>query len=180
MIHEPNIGRNIRYYRNLKGWSQNTLAQKAGFSNTTLSAYENGKKIPGLNTLASIAEALGITLDQLYYGDESQMVISKSSDDSMAIVNCAYYLWEKGVLRMNYVAPKASYKNDLAIFKYHTILRSFVEQLDDFKKRKTAYPDPDLYLEQVIKATANEIKADDIKYVVVGEKVPTPPTDMFE
>ena len=48
---EITIGRNIREARKNKQWSQSNLSAATGISNTTISAYETGKKEPGLVTL---------------------------------------------------------------------------------------------------------------------------------
>ena len=60
-----NIGKNIRIVRNEKGLSQEKLAQMCGFSNTTLSAYENSKKFPNLDTTATIARELNVSIERL-------------------------------------------------------------------------------------------------------------------
>ena len=50
------IGKNIKEVRTQKELSQEVLAKKCGFSNTTLSSYENSRKIPSLTTIATIIE----------------------------------------------------------------------------------------------------------------------------
>ena len=49
MNYDDNIGKNIREVRLEKKLSQEELARKCGFSNTTLSAYENSRKILSSN-----------------------------------------------------------------------------------------------------------------------------------
>ena len=48
-----------------KGYSQAKLCQKTGISNACISFYENGIVFPGVLNLIDIADALGITLDEL-------------------------------------------------------------------------------------------------------------------
>lgn len=57
------IGKNIRSARKNKNWAQTDLARATGMANTVISAYERGKKTPGLETLAIIANALEVSLD---------------------------------------------------------------------------------------------------------------------
>ena len=73
--YEMNIGNNIREIRNLRRYSQERLAKLTGISNTTLSSYENSKKIPNLTTVAKIARALGVSIERLYYGDEDTLFV---------------------------------------------------------------------------------------------------------
>lgn len=87
---EEGIGKNIREVRLEHGLSQETLAEKCGFSNTTLSAYENSRKIPNLTTIAKIAKQLNVRIERLYYGDENSSFIESESDDGKKIVNSIY------------------------------------------------------------------------------------------
>ena len=79
MNYDDNIGKNIREVRLEKGFSQEELARNCGFSNTTLSAYENRRKIPNLTTIAKIAKELDVTIERLYYGDENISFIPHGS-----------------------------------------------------------------------------------------------------
>ncbi len=59
------IGQNIRYYRKLRGYSQEKLAEMADLSDKLISFYETDKRIPPVINLVAIAEALEVTMDQL-------------------------------------------------------------------------------------------------------------------
>ena len=72
---DANVGKNIREIRKSKGISQAQLAKQCDFSNTTLSAYENSKKIPNAYTLSKIARQLNVSMDRLYLGDENERFI---------------------------------------------------------------------------------------------------------
>lgn len=60
------IGRKIAYYRRLRGYTQEQLAERIGISSNYLSQIECGRreKCP-LYTLMLAADALGITLKDL-------------------------------------------------------------------------------------------------------------------
>ena len=55
-------GNLIKLARQESGLSQRELARRAGTSQATLSAYEAGRKSPGLDTLARLIRAAGLDL----------------------------------------------------------------------------------------------------------------------
>lgn len=57
-----NAARSIRSARRQAGLSQTALAQRAGTSQATLSAYETGRKQPSLATLDRVLAAAGARL----------------------------------------------------------------------------------------------------------------------
>ena len=59
------IGQNIRYYRKLRGYSQEKLAEMADINDKLVGFYETGKRIPPVINLVAIAEALEVTMDEL-------------------------------------------------------------------------------------------------------------------
>ena len=59
------VGRNIRYYRQLKKMSQEALAQAVGVGKMAISNYESGKRSPDYSTSRKLANALGVTLGML-------------------------------------------------------------------------------------------------------------------
>lgn len=61
-----NIGERIRYFRNLRGWSQETLALQAEINPAFLGHLERGLKSPTVKTLEKIAAALDISLAELF------------------------------------------------------------------------------------------------------------------
>lgn len=61
------IGTNLREIRELKGLSQEKLAEYSGFSShAPISKIENGEGNPTLETIEKIADALGITPMELF------------------------------------------------------------------------------------------------------------------
>lgn len=59
---------NIKDIRRQKYYSQQKLADLAGISRPTISLIENGEIVPSTQTSLKIADALGVTLDTLFYG----------------------------------------------------------------------------------------------------------------
>lgn len=60
------IGNKIRCLRKLRGWSQETLAFNANINPAFLGQLERGLKSPTVVTLKKIAEALDVSLAELF------------------------------------------------------------------------------------------------------------------
>lgn len=60
------LDKRIKSYRKKHNWSQQKLAEKAGLSYNTITKIEQGAaKEPTIQTMIKIADAFGITLDEL-------------------------------------------------------------------------------------------------------------------
>ncbi len=59
------LGRVIRRARLRRGWSQETLAAKAGVAQSEISALESGGNLPRLETLERVARGLRCKLSRL-------------------------------------------------------------------------------------------------------------------
>ncbi len=165
MDNQGNIGENIRKVRNKKGFSQQDLAEKCGFSNTTLSAYETGKKIPGLPTLAKIANRLGVNMEQLYYGDEETSFINTAPDEGRKIANAVYFLWKSGVisgkdsilLSSGYGQGAGSPGPYIKISNHYNPIARLLINLNEFESKESTYDDPNAYIEMLLSSIAKEI-----------------------
>ena len=62
------IGNRIKEIRAGKGWTQAVLAEKSGVEPSNISHIERAATKLSLPTLVSIANALGVTLDEIVYG----------------------------------------------------------------------------------------------------------------
>jgi transcriptional regulator with XRE-family HTH domain len=62
------FGQCVRKHRDAKGFSQETLAEKADLDRTYISDIERGARNPGIRNVVRIAVALGITVSQLTRG----------------------------------------------------------------------------------------------------------------
>lgn len=60
------IGENIREYRKKHGLTQEELAARLGASYQSVSRWENGTTYPDIEMLPSVAEMLGISIDELF------------------------------------------------------------------------------------------------------------------
>ena len=59
------FGKCLLAYRLTKGLTQKELAEKAKVTEAALSYYENEKHIPTVTTACAIADALGVTINDL-------------------------------------------------------------------------------------------------------------------
>lgn len=62
------LGKRIRQFRKDRGWRQLDLATEAGINENYVSDLELGRKEPCLRTLATLAKAFGIKLEELLRG----------------------------------------------------------------------------------------------------------------
>lgn len=69
------MGYKIRETRESIGMSQTELSEKSGVSRGTISALENGtERVTTTKTLVRIANALGTTVDHIFFDDDAQSV----------------------------------------------------------------------------------------------------------
>ena len=59
------VGSNVRALRLARGWTQEELAERSGFSQHYVSSLETGRRNPTVVTLFEIAQALGTQPDVL-------------------------------------------------------------------------------------------------------------------
>lgn len=60
------IGENIKKYRKAKGFTQKELAESVGVAAITIQQYERNVREPKMDTVVRIAQALGISVADLY------------------------------------------------------------------------------------------------------------------
>lgn len=66
----PDVGANLRRWRNVQGHSLETLSKLSGVSRAMLGQIENGKSVPTITSLWKIAKALGIPATALISSSE--------------------------------------------------------------------------------------------------------------
>ena len=71
---ERYLGSNIRRLRLKYGWSQKELADKLDKKKSAISSYENDSKLPTLETAIKMSEIFSISLDELIYDDNADVV----------------------------------------------------------------------------------------------------------
>jgi len=87
------LGKNIRFLRFRRQYSQADLAEKVDISTMYLSNIERGIKFPKPAILSQIAEGLGVNVYELFKADivpdDNKELISRLSEDAIKQVNQA-------------------------------------------------------------------------------------------
>lgn len=71
------IGRNIYELRKKRGWSQSDLARKLDKKASTISSYETDSKTPSVDTIIAMSELFGVSIDELIYGENAEVLSTK-------------------------------------------------------------------------------------------------------
>ena len=163
-VNDLELGKRIRFYREKANLSQYSLYEKTKISTTQLSSYENGKRSIGLQSLAKISLALGVTIDELYYGPSASEPINKANNKGELIVNCVSALFDENVIAALYKEKNNPYVEMGAGHFYKigfrycvSILDDMVLKLSDFEKNKDNYPDPEGFRKQILASAAKQI-----------------------
>lgn len=165
MINERLIGKRIKELRRTKGWSQAKLSSITGISITQLSCYENGR-IPSLTNLAKISQALETSLDRLYFGDESEALISTAPDEGHMVVNCLAALFALGVFSDcrhidshsdPFPLGELDQRCVLPINRYPSAIMRLFRDLNETRSHAHTYADIDSYIKQIKESIAKEI-----------------------
>ena len=90
------LGERIYEARKKRKMTQSDLAEKAGISNTYLSHIENGSKNMSMDTFIDIANALGVTADELLIDNISSKDLHYSDRLFESLIGCSNY--EKKVI----------------------------------------------------------------------------------
>ena len=76
----------IRFYRKLRGISQEALADKLGYKSfTTIQKWEDGTSSPPIGTVKKVAEILGVTIEELTSDDNHS-----SEPDLTGVTNISF------------------------------------------------------------------------------------------
>ena len=70
-----NIGDRIRKYRNSLKMTQADFAYRLGVTGASVSAYENGTRLPSYEVLIKISNILGVSTDDLIGRQDSDKVV---------------------------------------------------------------------------------------------------------
>jgi len=62
-------GKNLKYLRKLRGWTQEEFATKLGIKRSLLGAYEEERAEPRIDVLETVGEIFKLTLDDLFLKD---------------------------------------------------------------------------------------------------------------
>lgn len=63
---QTKFGKNVRLFREAKGWSQDKLSEMSGLHRTYISGIECGVRNPTIKIVYEVAKALEIKVSQLF------------------------------------------------------------------------------------------------------------------
>ncbi len=86
------IAKNIQELRLQKGLTQLELAQMLHYSDKAVSKWERGESLPDIQTLVSLSELFGVSLDYLVCGEQNDALkptetVAQSSGISETVIN---------------------------------------------------------------------------------------------
>ena len=96
------VGTNLKFYRTMRHMTQEELAEKAGVSVSFCANIERGKKGVSMFALRDLADALGITVNQLLYDRKANQHID----------NIMVLLQNKSVPYLSWLEQVISIPND--------------------------------------------------------------------
>ena len=80
MLNYKNIGKRIRHYRKRRGYTQEQLGLSINTSGAYISNIERGVKKPSLDNLASIADILDVTVNDIIHPMHDELAQRKIND----------------------------------------------------------------------------------------------------
>ena len=154
------IGKRLRVARKEKRLSQKELQALTGIKDSMISGFECGVREPNVANLAKLAHALDMTMDDLYFGDESNRFIENAPNKGMKIVNCFTELtldevvWRVEGYDEDYGVVEPPY---IVIHKHVREIKRLLDGIREYRENINTYTNPELYLEQIKESVANEI-----------------------
>ena len=82
------LGDRIKHFREEKNVTQEVLSEKVGLSRENINRYENGSKHPGLETVVNIANAIGISVDDLLVDSLEHPISTADSEIHRLLLDC--------------------------------------------------------------------------------------------
>lgn len=77
------LSKNIRFFRQEKQLTTKELSLKSGMSETAIYQYQSGLRLPSINALYKIANALGVTQAELLGEPRKEIEIQKLNDEDL-------------------------------------------------------------------------------------------------
>lgn len=158
------LSKTIKRLRTEKGWSQETLAEKAYVSRQTISNWETEKNYPDLHSLLILSELFGVSLDELIKGDVETMKNTIQNKDATTYKRAQWCGVIGLILLMAVVTP--IYENfDTVGMVIGSLLAGALSVFTfmSFHKMETIKSDHDIQTKREILAFMNGETLDDIE-----------------
>ncbi len=118
------VGKRIYQLRVERNISGNALARRAGISQSTISAVENGMKSPTVYTLSKICRALDVTLAEFFSGETKPVplrhetlfkgILSLTPNQQETMINLVKIMNERRGYRVRRVESDAAVEESVA------------------------------------------------------------------
>lgn len=83
---QTRLGARVRDFRAKRGWTQESLGERAGLSYKFVGEIERGVGNPTVDSVAQLAQAFGIDVSELFRRDTPEMTYTPLSPDDFAVV----------------------------------------------------------------------------------------------
>jgi len=83
------VGKNIKRFREEKGLTQDAMAEKLNVTRQAVSNWECGKTEPDIDMLHKISCALGVSVEEIIYGEKRQYTIINNITEGSKTVSKA-------------------------------------------------------------------------------------------
>jgi len=82
------LGERIKHFREEKNLTQEAFSEKLDLARENINRYENGTKHPALETVVDIANALGISVDDLLVDSLEHPISTADSEIHRLLLDC--------------------------------------------------------------------------------------------
>ncbi len=82
------LGDRIRFCRDSKGISQEALAEKTSLSRENINRFENASRRPGIDAIVDIANALGVSIEDLLIDSLEHPISTADSEIHRLLLGC--------------------------------------------------------------------------------------------
>lgn len=124
--------------RKEKGLSQEALSRASGVSTAAISKYERGQLIPRADSLFMLAQALNVSMDDLYNGANLQTATEHTDDEAKKLVSTLYWLWKSEYFGY----PSANEDGDIYMLAYR--YKHLIQDFGDEVRTLSQYENPHL------------------------------------
>jgi putative hydrolase of the HAD superfamily len=140
---EKGLGKRLQDARRVAGLTQQGLCQKSGLSYSTLAKIERGAiKAPSIFTIEKIAEALGISLDQLIGSNKVTGARAKQRHHSKSGVSFVYFdingclvrFYQRAVTKIAHDSGKSTDIVETILWHYDDQVCRGLVSLEEFNK----------------------------------------------
>ena len=87
-VHYDQLGDRIKHFREEKSFTQEALSEKLNLARENISRFESGSLRPSLDTVVDIANALGISVDDLLVDSLEHPISTADSEIHRLLLDC--------------------------------------------------------------------------------------------